>query len=312
MNAQDYLNQLRRQLKGFSPREQEDMMAEIQSHIESGQDDPGMGEERVLAEMGTPEQMGKGLRGVHRPRRWIDVLLALVPFYAVSPLVQLVLSWIYGPMQVWNPSDPHLYLGGRISILVDLGLALLGWKRRSQALVVFWLTAAMGTLASLLVREAGLSAGLPAVSTGWFETTLLYALMFALIAGVIWVLWRSQFGLLLVVFAILPLARTAANYGTGQLIRTQPFNWVAEVSLASSMFTWFGFMGGVALFILASKREWRWLGLLLMALNAAYPNIESYGVFSQVWVIWSSTVAVVVLGWGLDLLRRWSNRRQMA
>ena len=73
MNAEEYLASLRGQLKGFSEVEQADILDEIAAHIESGAEDPALGanaEERqahLMSEIGSPEQMGRGLRQVHHP-----------------------------------------------------------------------------------------------------------------------------------------------------------------------------------------------------------------------------------------------------
>jgi hypothetical protein len=43
MMKQEYLQKLRKQLSGFSIEEQNALIEEIHSHIESGEDDPKMG-----------------------------------------------------------------------------------------------------------------------------------------------------------------------------------------------------------------------------------------------------------------------------
>ena len=46
MNPEDFLRSLRAQLKSFSPREQDLLIEEIATHLESGEDDPAQGADR--------------------------------------------------------------------------------------------------------------------------------------------------------------------------------------------------------------------------------------------------------------------------
>jgi len=65
---EEYIQALRKQLKGFSSEEQAAVIEEICSHIESGEEDTRMGKnpeqrrKKLMKELGTPEQLGKALK----------------------------------------------------------------------------------------------------------------------------------------------------------------------------------------------------------------------------------------------------------
>jgi hypothetical protein len=111
MNADEYLEELSRKLKDYPRAQREEFLNEIASHIESGGEDPGQGkdplerEQRVMAEMGSPEHMEGGLRRVHRRSRWIDLLLVL---FALLPLMQMVANVQTGQMIRSLPQQPFV------------------------------------------------------------------------------------------------------------------------------------------------------------------------------------------------------------
>jgi len=305
---EDYLAQVRRQLKGFPAEAQAAILDEIASHIESGQADPGVGEARVMAELGAPEQLGRELRGIHRPSRLVDLLLALGPYFLLSPLVALVVGYFYGPMVEWSPSSPYLYLGGRISVLLAILLALVARQRRSAPLTLFWLSTGLATLVSVMTRETRFLPGLARIPGSLVESLLLYAVLLALFAWLAWVLKQQLFDGLLVVFALLPLLLAAANYSTGQVLLRGDIPHPPGLALP------FGLLGilahqaawavGMALFFLFPQRDARWLGLLLMDLYSVYPNLSAYRASPAILLIWSAFAALVLLAWGWDLGRR--------
>ena len=67
---EEYLHSLQQHLKDFPAEEQAAIMEEIQSHMESGENDPRMGtngeqrRDRLMKEMGSPEDLGRGFRSV--------------------------------------------------------------------------------------------------------------------------------------------------------------------------------------------------------------------------------------------------------
>jgi hypothetical protein len=307
MKAADYLEQLRRQLQGFSPREQADILDEITSHIESGQDDPSVGEERVMAELGTPEQMQHELRSVHRPNRKVDLLLVLVPYLVISRSIQILLNIFFGPLKDWSVADPHLYLGGRIAILLAVLLALVGFRRRSAPLVIFWLWDGIGTLVSLMMREARFIPGKELIPGSVLESILFYVVLFGLVFWLVKTLKKNRFDSLLVVFVLLPLMLMAANFSTLQLLSQSgisPRPLALPFGLAGILGYRLVWALGVSLFFLFQSRDVRWTGLLLVGVNYIYPSVIFYRSSIPILLMWLAIVALVPAIWVLDVRNR--------
>jgi hypothetical protein len=316
MDEQDYLEHMRRQLRRFSPAEQVDFFDEIASHIESrmenGSDDPSVEKRRLMDEMGTPEQMERALRDVHRPNHLVDLLLVLVPYLILPRLIQLLISAFYGPLQEWAVVDPHLYLGGRISFILAVLLATLGHRRRSVPLVIFWVTDSLCTLVSLMMREQRFIPGQEAILGSWIESLFLLAILIGLIFWLVQILKQHHFDMLLLIYALLPLLLMAANFISVQ---------VALRSNVPNQVTWglpFGLLGilgyqlfwatGMAIFFLFHSRDIRWIGLLLVGFNDVYPQIFAYSASLPLLLIWSLLLTLVFLGWVLDRRRRRANK----
>lgn len=305
----EYLARVKDQLRGLSAAEQADVLEEIASHLESGQADPRVGSERSQAELGPPEQLGRDLRGIHRPNRWIDLLLALLPYYLLSPLITLLISAFYGPLSVWSPAEPHLYLGGRIAILAQVLLALVCRKRRSAELTLFWIAAALATKVSLMTREARFLPGRETIAGTWIESLLWYALLVGLLYWLARILGQRRFDRLLLTFAVLPLLLAAANYSTGQILLRGEVSHVSgfgqSFGLAGILAYQAAWAGGLALFFLLAQRDPRWLGVLLMVSYYAAPNLSEYQASLPIRLIWAGWLSLMILAWFWD----WSERR---
>jgi hypothetical protein len=310
MKPNDYLERIRIKLKGFSPQEKTDFIDEIASHIESGQEDASFGEGRVMAELGTPEEMERGLRKVHRPNQLVNLLLLLIPELFLFRFIQVLLNVFYGPLKEWTVLDPHLYLGGRIALALALLLAVVGLQRRSVILIIFWLTDAIGTLVSLMTREGRFIPGQERVSGSTIESLLLYAILIGLVLWLVKTLKQNKFDLLLVVYALLPLTLMAANYSTAQILRQSGLLAVQTavsfpIGLPAYARTQLFWVLGVSVFFLFRQRSVRWFGILLVAVDHVYASIFSYNSSILLLSIWSAILGMVLSGWILD----WFNRR---
>src|SRR6266545_6115270 len=125
--TEEFIRALRRQLKGFSPEEQEALIEEISSHIENGEEDPKIGkaiEQRrkmLMNELGSPNDMGKGFKEIYRPNRFIDYLFIIIPF-----LFYPYLNSLYnGLMPKYEWADV------RLDVVIHLPLIAIGLWRRS-------------------------------------------------------------------------------------------------------------------------------------------------------------------------------------
>jgi hypothetical protein len=317
MNSDEYLHRLEGQLKDFPAENRQELLAEIASHLQSGQEDPHLGdqaarESKVLSEMGTPEQMGRGLRGLYRPNRLVDLLWLLIPDLIASQLIYLVIANLY-PVFTREPvaADPMLYLSIRLVIVLGLICVLVGWKRRSAPLLIFWLTATVGSVASLMTREHRWAPGNETVPGTTWEGLLFYAILVVLLGWLVRTLEQKHFDPLLVVFAVLPLGLTGVNYAAALISLT--LNPTRDLLFNNStIFYLAGWMAGIGLFFLAQNRELRWIGMVLIAITYTIAPLSQYGFYLPIIGLYGVLMALVFIGWALDLRRRGRGNRPLA
>jgi hypothetical protein len=309
----DYLLRLRRQLKGFSPEEQEDLMAEIRSHIESGQNDPALGDapdrrgERLMAELGSPEDLGKGFKSVHRPNRWLDFVLIFVPAYALIPgllpLAYILLGRATPPSEL---SAPVLALSIRLAVILGLALCLAGFWRRSTLLLAFWIPDVVTRLFTQLLREnftGEVSAYQPVHPLENWVWGLLWIAMLAWLARFLWI---NRQDALMLLFASLPLWQSIINLGAYEYARAN------GITLAPIYWNLFGIsnlenligIASLAGFCLFSRRSLRWLSLLLGVAYFSFMAIARYWSV-PVLAAWGSLLALLLIAaWLYDRRKR--------
>jgi hypothetical protein len=312
MNAPDYLERLKASLKGFPPEEQAALLEEIAGHIEAAQMDPGFGPDRagtetrgqrLAVEMGSPEELGRGLREVHRPKRWIDFLLVMIPLLLVLPLVNGLFQLLFPQVNAVNFASPALYFGIRVTIALQGGLVVVSLLRRSKALLAFWLPETILIIFVLCYREKRweMTGGYFNASLGGeIESVFWLALLAGLLIWLVDFLVRSREPLLRVL-ALLPFLFTAGNMAVGSLISMGGFPGGYNLP-QWALFGYFGphQVGHVlwpVLFYLARQRSFRWLGLLVYALPLPLMNLLASTHYPALALLWSAPVLLVVGAW---------------
>lgn len=317
--TEEYLRSLRKQLTSFPPDEQEDLIEEIRSHIEGGEEDPRMGRDmgerrkRIMNELGSPKDMGKGLKALYRPDRLMDYLLILIPYLFYLYLNSLYISLMpkYGWVDV------------RLDVLIHLPLIAVGLWRRSAVLTLFWTT--------LLVSQLFIIAG-----TYWYygAQTIFWALLLIgllTLAGNL--LWKNRNDPLTVVFGLLPLSMCIIGVLLNALSVIHPFElliwrsaWVASqhdgyglldrsllaIYINIRDFTQFGSVFALALFFLPSKREIRWIALVISGLMIGLGHhylldfqYRSNLMAPWIYILWVVLPLFIVLfGWWLERSRQ--------
>ena len=150
MNTERYLDRLQKELKGLPEEDQHALVEEISSHIDEGLSDPDLGEtderpEQLAVKMGSPQEMGRRLNNVHRPRRWQEYLMIVIPQIFILPFITWLLIAIPNAGPTMNPKvdDFFMYFGIRGAILVRVVMVVLGiilYKRRGRlTALMFWL-----------------------------------------------------------------------------------------------------------------------------------------------------------------------------
>lgn len=293
-----YLETLYKKLKGFSKFDRSVLIEEIGSHIESGEEDPALGydpaqrSQKVLSELGSPEQMAKGFKRIYQPGSLIDYLLIAIPYLLNLPINLLLLSLM--PKYHW--ADVRLVIVFHL-ILVGIGL----W-RKSTLLTVYW-------LADLTVQLMGVLW----VAKGYFgtlQTGLWYLVLAGLIIQLGRMVWQNHRDLLIVIFALLPilmgvLALTFRIITHGNTFSYEPLEiFFFRLYLYYGNFIFFAEVLALAPFFMVRNRNVRWFALVVfwvlyglcrewLDYNVIYASIVYY-----LWIF--LPLGSVFLGWLLE------------
>lgn len=260
---EEYLQALRKQLKAFSPEEQEAFIEEISSHIEESEKDPKTGKNieqrrrKLMRELGSPKDMGRGLKAVYRPDRLIDYLLIAIP-YAFYPLLNSLYI---------NLMPQYSWADVRLDILIHLPLVAIGIWRRSAPLALFWISIIVSQLLYITTQVY------------WYygiQTALWAVLLLGLLGLAGYILWRNRNDLLTLVFGALPLSMCIIGNlisvvrPTGHTFYGFLNQSLLIIYLSISDFNFFLILATMALFFLPTNRRMRWLALLLYGLMIGF------------------------------------------
>ncbi len=306
---EEYLRSLQKQLKDFAPEERTAIMDEIRSHAESGEEDLKQAGSKLMKELGSPEDMGKGLRAVYRPNRLVEYLLVAIPY-----VLSLYLTEFYLGLR---PEYPWMDI--RINVVFDLLFVAVGFARRSVLVTLFWMNIAIMQLLYIVVQGVW--------QPYWYfgTQTILWAIILAgLLVLFARLVWQNRSDTLIVVFALLPLCMELLGIG---LWNIQPVTYafssldrsllIIFLQLQEGNIQLYATLATTALFFLASNRDLRWASLVASALFLGFARayLFDYEAGSHVasvaqWVYYLYILfplGMVVSAWRLDY-----NSRQQA
>ncbi len=321
MNLEEYVARLKSELKGFPEEEKSALIEEIASHIEAGERNSQLGEtpnerqKKLDHEMGSPEDLGRRLKEVHHPNRWIDYSLVLIPAQILPIIIAFVLTLLFG-LQELPIKSTSLYayklLSLRAIIIIGILMVTIGLRRFSIPLLLFWLPQTIIMIFTLVYREKRWMLQSEPFNTtliGVIESLFWLALMIAMIVWLARLLWRNRHDPLYVVLASLPFLITVGNMTVAPL-------FTGEAPGGYSLPSWHvniaGFPFGLyqaseiiwpALFFVAQQRPLRWLGLIVYAVPLATMNLVASSNYPMLLVMWSLPILLVLVGWGLDILQ---------
>lgn len=319
MNTDKYLAQLKAELKGFHPEERAALIEEVAAHIEDGLADPQLGNDlpergqKLESEMGSPHDLGRSLKEIHRPNRWVDFLLVFVPYEILKYPLLLALTLILGGLARTNSSpfsEPYFMASNRIFFLLYGLLVLISLRRHSLDVLFFWLPQTILTVFTLIFREERWLPESPfnLNLAGVLESLFWLILLAGMISWLAYLLWVNRHDVLLIVLALLPFFITFGNMALSQYRSTGNFSGGYQLP------DWnFAFIGGFPLgvyqismlvwpilFYISRHRQMHWLGLLLNATPLALMNIVASMRYPQLVVVWITPVTLVVIGWLID------------
>ena len=315
MNIQTYLERLQRELKGLPPEEEALFVEEISSHFSEGLSDPGLGAEeperleRLAREMGDPEDLGRRLKDVHHPKRWLEYLLIVIPEIFVLP----VLSWIvlvvfFGPGGGPEENALFVYWGIRASVFFQFCLVLIGlWLYKRQGLLaglLYWLSSLWLTVFVMCFRERGWA---PAGISGQTAQTVFWIVaLVVLLAWLVRLLSRRKDPLFFTM-TLIPFLIAVGNLATTRVILSGGFP--EGYSLADWNLIWnFGpfelaHIIWPALFLFPKQRVFRWLGLGVYTAPIAVLNLIESTRYPYLVALWILPFVLVGVNGGLETIR---------
>jgi hypothetical protein len=293
--AEEYIQELRKQLKSFSAKEQEVLIEEISSHIDEAEKDPKMGRDadqrrgKLMNELGSPKEIADGFKETYRPNRFIDFLLIVVPLFFYPYLNDLYA--ILMPKYSWADV--------RLDLVLHLPLIAFGLWRRSAPVTLFWTTV---TVSQLLIITTEIY--------GYYGTqTIFWAfVLVALLVLAGYILWKNRDDLLIVIFGIMPLSMCILGSVLSALhVRDYSFGVIGRSLLLVHTtyiepLAFYGLLGSMALFLLPTNRSLRWLGLVIYGLHLGLGHYYLNEVFAAwVYYLWAILpLAIIFCGWWLE------------
>lgn len=301
MTLQGYLDELRRQLASLSSGEQAALLEEIGSHIESGEGDPGLGKDpaqrraRLMSELGSPAQMGRGFRRIYQPGNLTDYLLIAIPSLLNLPINLLLASLM--PKYSWADT--------RLVIVFHLMLVGVGIWRRSTLLTIYWLSDLAVQLAFVLWYAKGYY-GLP-------QMIVWYIVLAGLMSALSRTIWQNRHDLLVALFGLIPclMGVFAITLRTIPVDRTYfpTYGWFPLPLLVGyADYLYYAILLVLALFFLGQSRDVRWGALASYWILSSFSGewLDQYVRYpSLVYCLWVVLpVALILAIWRLDHLQR--------
>ncbi len=312
---EEYLRSLQQQLKSFPAEERIAIMAELRSHAESAEADLRMGNDpeqrrsKLMKELGSPADMGKGFLALYRPNRFVDYLLVAIPY---------VLSrYVHDLYLLLQPQYPWMDI--RLNVLFDLVMILVGLRRRSALITLFWIPLAVFEILYVVLQGVWQ----PYWYSYWdfgLQTVVGVILLLGVAALLGQIVWKNRHDALIVVFAVLPLGMELLGTAFGSI---RPVSYIYNPLDRSLLVIFLTMLGGnaqlygtlatIAVFFLASNRDVRWASLLASALIIGFGRVylfdferSTVALVAQ-WVYYLYVlVPLVAVGytWYLDRCRR--------
>ena len=289
MTPDEYLQALRKKLKSFSPADQANLVEEIGSHIESGENDPRLGKDsaqrrqKLMAELGSPGQMAKRFKVIYQPDGLIDFLLVAIPLLLNSSLNLLLVNMM--PRYPW--------FDVRVEVLFRLLLIGIGIWRGSKLLTLTWAPRTAVQIVAML-----------ALTQGYFlhQSIIWIPVLLGLVYLTGRLVWQNRRDALIVIYGLLPLIIGGLGLAFYSILNVQFLNGRIELSILQAFSRLSVILDGLniialAVIFLVKDRNFRWAAVAI------------YGLILGSWIAGSREVlftwvlvplVIVCLCWGLD------------
>jgi hypothetical protein len=320
MDSMGYLKRLHSQLKAFSADEQSQIMDEIASHIEDGEQDPKLGHERterenrLAQELGSPDDLGNGMQQVHRPRRIWDVLLVIAPNFVVFPVLLYLVERVMGGaslgMNDGNQIGSIWWISIRVSIIAQAVVILISHWKGSKGVLIYWQVSFMLTVLGVILSGSAwpwVPNDLQIVNTvSHFELIFWATILGMLLFWLVRLLRMVRTEPLFLTLAGILIANAVANYISVLTIR----HLHIDLTMVRNPILFYfglsqlaGFVWPV-MFYLPRQRDIRWAGLLAIPLAMLVDQAWSYHSYPVVSISYILPVAIVLIAWGVEFRKR--------
>ncbi len=301
-----YLAELRSRLEGVDDKEREEILAEIETHLEEGladgrfQADPA----KLKQEMGSVTELAGRLLAAKNRYGSKTFLLFLLSFLFVEgsaywlSLFEFQLESMPGDRQNW------WVLWNMVVGVIVIGQFLWSWRKRSVMIALWWTSFFVSLIAAPLLAS-WMYGYPPGILTGGMVFAMGVLLLW------LWLAWQARFDSLLLLFGSLPLllGLLTQNFWMDQI--SMVINLRLPVSAAVleplvRMLMWTGIM---ASYFFLKKRWLRWAGIGSVILTYLLSTAVFFATYDQRWfllspqliVLWCVVVSVFLLmGMGLD------------
>ncbi|MCP5100610.1 MAG: hypothetical protein GY943_34100 [Chloroflexi bacterium] len=254
-----YLQELQDSLHGMSSEKQDEIMAEVEAHIEDGLADGRFATtpNKLRQELGSAEEMGRGITAVYTNRRWLKILILLLPYFILQLPFLFQISFEHIPSPAY---DNYVTAYSILNLIIFAPVFYASLRLRSFEIGLWWASFIVArSLIPLLTAPIWRLLEVSGTDVNWQD----WVEAIAISLPFFWLLWHVKHKALLLVFGTLPLT-LGAVFQLYQLYETgfpSPLWELWEYRDVEQILRLFMWCGVVLFYFLAQDRWMRWLGI---------------------------------------------------
>jgi len=291
MDIQEYINRLQAELKGLPTEKRDLIIEEISTHLDEGQADKTLGQDQnrqidhLIKDMGNPQELGRRLKEIHYPKRWLEYLLIVIPAGLFFPFLILIPGILFNILGI-EPEYHYsiFYWANRLDILPYIAFVLIALSVSKQqgreTSLIFWLTTLWLYIFNLCADGSRWNeASRNNQYLFWAIETIFWSLiLFGLLFWLSKILMRKRdpqyFSLVSILF-VMSLGNLITNYMTlsgADIGNYAPSNmgFIHGFYLPYLLAKWIW----PAVFLFPKQRIFRWFALLIYAVPVVIVNLS--------------------------------------
>jgi uncharacterized membrane protein len=301
-----YLAELRSKLEGVEKKEREEILAEIETHLEEGlahgrfQSDPT----KLQQEMGSVTELASRLLAAKNRYGGKSFLLFLLSYLFVEGSAYWLSLFEFQSGSLPGDHRTWWLLWNVAVVLIVGGQFLWSWRKRSVVIALWWTSFAVSLTAAPLLTSW---------MYGWPANISVAGIVFGSGALLLWLwlVWQARFDSLLLLFSILPLLLgfLAQNFWSDQINMVINFRLPVSAAVAEPLVRMMMWTGVMASYFFLKKRWLRWAGIGSVILAYLLSTAVFFATYDQRWfllspqliTVWCVLIsAFLLIGMGLD------------